>query len=202
MNKHTNQIAKHNPLPPRKKNLKLLVSLSGVVVGMFVFAIWGMPPFYNAICKLTGLNGKVIAPASLTDISANRSSQITDKQRMDQHLINVQFIADTEPNMPWSFQPDLRSVRLPTGEQKQITFTVHNPTDQDMVGQAIPSISPAQAVAHLKKIECFCFQQQPLKAGETRQLTLVFYLDKEMPSNIPTVTLAYKLFDMTKPSAG
>ena len=51
--------------------------------------------------------------------------------------------------------------------------------------------TPAQ---YLNKIECFCFQAQPLKAHETKQMTLVFYLDQKMPKEYEAITLAYKLY--------
>lgn len=187
----------------RKKVWQWLVGLCSVVVLMFVFAIWVMPPFYDAICRITGLNGKVTV-ASAEDIAAANqpANDTTDTSLLPQ--INVQFVTDTDPKMPWTFESQLRSVRIAPGVQQVVTFTVYNPTDKDMVGQAIPSVTPAQAMSHIKKIECFCFQRQELKAGETRELSMMFYLDKELPLTIPTVTLAYKFFDITDqpPSAG
>lgn len=176
----------------RKKIWQWVVGLCSVVVLMFVFAIWVMPPFYDAICRLTGLNGKVTI-ASAEEIAAN--SNLTESSLLQP--INVQFVTDTDPKMPWTFESQLRSVRIAPGVQQVVTFTVYNPTNKDMVGQAIPSVTPAQAMAHIKKIECFCFQRQELKAGETRELSMMFYLDKELPQTIPTITLAYKFFDIT-----
>jgi cytochrome c oxidase assembly protein subunit 11 len=197
-----------NRNPPHRNTRRWLASLAGVAVVMFLFAIVVMPPFYDAICRLTGLNGKVSAITSeealaqaKTLATANLVAQ--NKSEPSQAApFNVQFLADTDPNMPWSFVPDMRSVRIQPGVQQMVTFTVHNPTTKDMVGQAIPSISPAQAVSHLKKMECFCFQRQELKAGETRQLTMVFYLDSTMPTTVADITMAYKFFDITDQPAG
>jgi len=60
-----------------------------------------------------------------------------------------------------------------------------------MTVQAIPSITPWQAAVHLHKIECFCFTQQTLKAGESIEIPVLFRIDKALPTEIKTVTLAY-----------
>ena len=65
-----------------------------------------------------------------------------------------------------------------------------------MTVQAIPSISPGLAVAHFHKLECFCFNQQSLKSGEALEMPLMFKIDKDLPRNIHTITLAYTLFDV------
>lgn len=182
----------------QRKTRKGVLVLSAVVVGMFAFAMWGMPPFYDAICRITGLNGKVTAAVTQEEMAKNAANYKSESlDASSSALINVQFIADTDPAMPWSFKADMRGVRVARGQQQLVTFTVHNPTNKDMIGQAIPSVSPAEAMQYLRKIECFCFQKQPLKAGETRQLTMVFYLDKTLPKTLPMMTLAYKLFDIT-----
>jgi cytochrome c oxidase assembly protein subunit 11 len=48
-----------------------------------------------------------------------------------------------------------------------------------------------------KKSECFCFQQQALAAGESRQMNMVFTLSPDLPKDIETVSMVYTLFDST-----
>ena len=67
-----------------------------------------------------------------------------------------------------------------------------------MVGQAIPSVAPGLAALHFKKTECFCFTEQQFAAGEGRDMPLLFMVDKELPEEIGTVTLAYTFFDKQK----
>lgn len=45
--------------------------------------------------------------------------------------------------------------------------------------------------------ECFCFNQQPLAAGDDTEMPMQFYLDPEIPAHITTLTLSYTLYDMT-----
>ena len=76
-----------------------------------------------------------------------------------------------------------------------------NESINDLVGQAVPSVSPGQAATHFNKIECFCFNRQPLAAGSETLMPLTFYIDKDLPDDIDTVTLTYTMFDVTDATA-
>jgi cytochrome c oxidase assembly protein subunit 11 len=65
-----------------------------------------------------------------------------------------------------------------------------------MAGQAIPSYAPMQAAQYLQKLECFCFQQQTLAAGETRQFPVLFFIDPKLPADVKTITLSYTFFEV------
>ena len=58
-------------------------------------------------------------------------------------------------------------------------------------------MTPTESISHFHKIECFCFNQQTLKAGEAKDMALVFQVDKDLPKDVHTITLAYTLFDAT-----
>jgi len=60
----------------------------------------------------------------------------------------------------------------------------------------VPSYGPARAAEHLRKIECFCFTQQTLAAGETRRMPVVFVVDPKLPKDVHTITLSYTLFEV------
>lgn len=171
----------------RSKNQALTKKLMFVVVGMFIFAVGILPPMYDAICDITGLNGK-------TDNKAASSEGI---EVVEDRIITVQFIADTDPAMSWSFKPNTRSIKVHPGEIHKVDFNVKNPASHLIVGQAIPSISPAQATSHFKKTECFCFHQQELDAGKEKDMPLIFYIDPDLPKSVSTITLSYKLYDIT-----
>jgi hypothetical protein len=48
-----------------------------------------------------------------------------------------------------------------------------------MAAQAIPSYAPNQAAAHFNKLECFCFNQYTLEAGEKKQWPVAFVIDPQ-----------------------
>ena len=90
---------------------------------------------------------------------------------------------------------------LALGEQKQTTYRVTNTYNTAAIAQAVPSVSPSAAAEYLHKIECFCFEQQPLEAGEHKDMPLVFFVDPELPESISKITLSYTLFDITNSTA-
>ena len=99
--------------------------------------------------------------------------------------------------MPWDFRPATAKMKVHPGEVYQTSFFARNGTSVDMVGQAIPSVAPGKAARYFSKTECFCFSQQPLKAGASAELPLRFVIDPALPDDVNTVTLAYTFFDVT-----
>ncbi|QFT53004.1 cytochrome c oxidase assembly protein [Microbulbifer sp. THAF38] len=169
------------------ENTKVSAKLLALAASMLVFAIFVMPPLYDAFCEITGLNGKTGGRYEAVPAAIDTSRSIT-----------VQFVASNNDNMPWRFSPSVMSVEVHPGEVMDTVFLAFNPTARDMVGQAIPSLVPFKAAEYFHKTECFCFNQQILKAGEEAELPLRFIVDPEIPSSVNTITLSYTLFDVTE----
>ncbi len=167
-------------------NTKLIKKLVFTIVFMFGFA-FALVPLYDVFCEVTGLNGKTNTTAAV------KSGQI-DTSR----IITVEFIARTQGNLPWTFAPEVKRMKVHPGEMHNVNFLVSNQSANDMVVQAVPSVSPGLAATYFNKIECFCFNQQPLEMGHKEELGLQFYIDPELPKEYTTVTLSYTLFDISK----
>lgn len=170
---------------PADKHIRLLKKLVFTTVCMFGFG-FALVPLYDVFCDVTGLNGKT------NNVAAEASFFIDDTRK-----IKVEFIARTQGSLNWQFQPETNQLEVHPGQTHQLNFLVKNNSIDNMVVQAVPSVSPGQAATYFHKIECFCFNQQPLKQGQTADLGLQFYIDKELPEEYSTVTLSYTLFDIT-----
>jgi cytochrome c oxidase assembly protein subunit 11 len=164
---------------------KLVKKLVLTVFLMFGFG-FALVPLYDVFCDITGLNGKT------SDVAAERSDSV-DITR----TISVEFIARTQGSISWTFKPEIKKMNVHPGEMHQVSFLVKNNSVSDMVVQAVPSVSPGIAAAYFNKIECFCFNQQPLENGQSADLGLQFYIDKDIPPEYSTVTLSYTLFDIS-----
>jgi cytochrome c oxidase assembly protein subunit 11 len=179
----------NSPTPnpaPRADNARVVRRLLFVVVGMFGFG-FALVPLYEVFCDITGFNGRTKneqAVANMRSVDTSRT-------------INVQFITRVNKGMPWGFEPEVKSVRVHPGETKVVNFLASNPTGQNMVAQAVPSVAPGEAGLYLNKTECFCFNQQPLAAGADTKMPMQFYLDPDIPDHIHTLTLSYTMYDMT-----
>lgn len=174
-----------------EKNSKLVKKLVVIVIGMFGFG-FALVPLYDVFCDITGLNGKT----SNTAASAENIS--VDKTR----TVKIQFMAINNKSMPWEFEPVEKEVTVYPGEVKLVNFFAKNNSGKDTIGQAVPSVSPGQGAAYFNKIECFCFNRQPLKAGEETLMPLTFYIDEDLPQDIGTLTLAYTMYDITDAVSG
>ena len=160
--------------------------LLGVVVAMFVFAIWVMPPLYDVFCDITGLNGKTGGQYQAVNVAVDASREV-----------KVQFLATNNEGMPWSFAPEISSIKVHPGEEVEVRYLATNPTSRAMVAQAIPSLVPFKAAEYFHKTECFCFNQQALAGGESAELPLRFIVDQDIPKQVNTIMLSYTLFDVS-----
>lgn len=165
---------------------KLVLKLCGVVLGMFAFG-FALVPLYDVFCDITGINGKT------NDTAATYSQTEIDTGRE----IIVEFMTRTNHQLSWEFEPVTRRVVVHPGELHQVEFVIRNPESRNVIAQAVPSVSPGQAALYLNKTECFCFEQQPLMAGQRAVMPMQFYVDPDLPEDIEVFTLNYTLYDVT-----
>ena len=165
---------------------KTIRTLCFAVLGMFTFS-FALVPLYNVFCEVTGLNGKI-------ELRATNDTNIEIENGRD---VSIQFVSHNNEEMPWTFEPSEDSIKIKTGKYHTATFYVKNPTDRTMIAQAIPSVAPSNAASHLKKLECFCFEQQELAPGEDALLPVRLIFDDKLPSAINSVVLSYTIFDVT-----
>jgi len=168
--------------------INTVIKLTAVAVAMFAFVFVVMVPLYNVLCDALGINGKTSGEA-YTAVSAQ-----VDESR----TITVQFVATNNEGMPWGFRPAVTMMKVHPGAANDTVFFASNPTPDNMVAQAIPSISPSRAAEYFHKTECFCFNQQPLEGEKEAEMPLQFIVDQDLPRDIRTITLSYTLFDVTE----
>jgi cytochrome c oxidase assembly protein subunit 11 len=174
-----------------QKNMQLAYRLAGVAV-LFSALGFGMVPLYDVICKWTGINGKTNAQA----VAAISNTQV-DTSRW----VTVQFLSHSMPGVGLNFKPEQFSMRVHPGEMVYTHYVVENMSRQSFVGQAIPSVTPANGASYLQKVECFCFNQQTFGPNEVRSLPIVFYISNDIDPALGTVTLSYTFFEAVKEQA-
>ena len=182
-----NKLSKQAQVDAKDASVKKTVKkLMLIVFGMFGFG-FAMVPLYDVFCDITGLNGKT------SNVAASYKAASIDTER----TITVQFLTRTAKGIPWRFEPMINEVKVHPGERKIVKFYAKNESVSDIVGQAVPSVSPGRAAIYFQKIECFCFNNQPLKASEDVEMGLQFYIDLDLPDDVSTITLSYTLYDIT-----
>ncbi|MGB9429477.1 MAG: cytochrome c oxidase assembly protein [Gammaproteobacteria bacterium] len=174
---------------PRKSRLnhrKLAAKLLLMGVLMFGFG-FALVPLYNAVCRLTGLNGRgveVTSAAYAGDVDRSRT-------------VTVQFVATTNTNLPFEFQPDTGSMRVHPGELYATSFYAKNRSSGTVEAQAVASYAPGQAAKYVHKTECFCFTHETFAPHAARHMPVKFYLDPSLPPDVNVVTISYTYFNIT-----
>ena len=168
----------------QRKHVILLVSLA---VGMLGFA-YALVPLYEVFCEVTGLNGKTAERAA--DLPEVSQVQETASDRE----VTIQFLAHVGNGMPWEFRPTQSRLRVRLGEVTTTDYYARNRAAQAVTGQAVPSVAPGYGAKYLHKVECFCFRQQRLEAGEAQNMPVRFYVGVDLPEEIHTLSLSYTLF--------
>lgn len=165
-----------------QSNKALLRKLVVVTAIMFGFG-FAMVPFYKTLCEVTGLTNLAQADEVAKNTQVDTSRTVT-----------MQFDTNLRNDLPWTFRPLARTVTFHPGELVTAEFEVRNNSDRVLTGQAVPSWGPQVAGRHMKKLECFCFSQQTLQAGEVRKMPVVFVVDSKLPEDVNFVTMSYTFF--------
>ncbi|KAH7040751.1 cytochrome c oxidase assembly protein CtaG/Cox11-domain-containing protein [Microdochium trichocladiopsis] len=165
---------------------------------------YGSVPFYKMICQTTGYGGQPVRAPGHGGAGADPNDQDYDpsvrlKPVTSAPRIRVTFNASVSDSLPWKFTPQQREVRVLPGETALAFYTATNKSDHDIIGVATYSVTPAQTAAYFSKIQCFCFEEQRLNAGETVDMPVFFYLDPDLLNDlnmrgVNEVTLSYTFF--------
>ena len=165
-------------------NQLMLRKLVVVSVLMFGFG-FALVPFYEKICAVTGLRDVFRdEPAPLRNTQVDRTRAVT-----------IEFDSNTQ-RLAWTFRPLESHVQVNPGAVTEVMYEIRNTLDRPVTGQAVPSYGPGDAAQYFRKLECFCFRQQTLQAGEVRRMPVVFVVDSALPRDINTITLSYTFFEV------
>jgi cytochrome c oxidase assembly protein subunit 11 len=167
----------------KQENRRLFIRLALIAAGMFGFG-YALVPFYYAICEAWGVNsfGETRTAPANTQVDASRT-------------ITIEFDSNAH-NLPWRFRPLVKHVQVHPGELTTVEYEVVNVRGEAVTGQAVPSYGPQYAGEYFNKLECFCFRQQTLAAGETRRMPVTFVIDPKLPASVNTIALSYTFFEV------
>jgi len=171
-----------NPVRP---HLKVAGKMLAVAVGMFGFG-YLMVPMYNIICDITGLNGKT----GRVSVESVAQSQAIAEER----TVTVEFVASINQSGSWIFEPEVKTMVVQPGKLYNTSYYAENLSDNYVVAQATPSVTPFSAAKYFNKTECFCFTRQPFEAKGSKDMPITFIIDEDLPINVDRVTLSYTFF--------
>src|SRR5271155_3630161 len=180
--------------PPRGLTRDALVAAScGAVVALMVGASYAAVPFYNWFCRATGFNGT-------TQVATSSPSGAPLARR-----IAVRFDSNVAPGLPWKFEPEQTEIEVNIGQVVTVYYIVTNQAARTTTGQAAYNVAPLTVGAYFDKINCFCFTEQTMAPGETRDMPVVFYVDPSIVNEsdndgLNTITLSYTFYPVRDPA--
>ena len=177
----------------RDRNL-IVAAACGAVVGAMVALSYAAVPLYNWFCRTTGFAGT-------TQVATAAPGYQLDRR------ITVRFDVNVAAGLPWRFEPEVTAIDLKLGEVATVIYHVTNLAARDTAGIAGYNVTPLTIGAYFQKINCFCFTEQRLKAGERQDMTVVFYVDPALAKDaeqdsLDTITLSYTFYPIREPQGG
>jgi cytochrome c oxidase assembly protein subunit 11 len=164
-----------------------LIAFVAFMTGLSFAAV----PLYRMFCAATGFAG-----------TPQRAQSASDKRFPE--TVTVRFDANVAPGLPWSFEPVEPQITLHVGENKLAFFRAVNHSKISVTGSAVFNVSPDLMGQYFTKVQCFCFTEQTLKAGEAAEMPVSFFIDPAVLNDgdaktVRDMTLSYTFFKVQKP---
>lgn len=170
-------------------NGNLIFVILSLIISMILLS-FASSPLYSLFCKATGFGG------TTQRIEGGVSNFHVKK---DGRLIKVFFDSNIDPKLNWNFVPKHKYAYVKTGQISMVFYEVENKSDEDIVGTAIYNVTPDRAGIYFVKVDCFCFQEQIIKAKTKILLPVAFYIDGSFDDDpdidyLNEITLSYSFF--------
>jgi cytochrome c oxidase assembly protein subunit 11 len=171
------------------------VSLEKIIAALGI--TYAAVPLYRAFCSATGFAGTPKTSDSHGEGGRFHPDRLVPDS--SSRRIRVHFNADTSDALPWRFRPQQKFVDVLPGESSLAFYQAKNKSQKDIIGIATYNVAPDRIAPYFSKVECFCFEEQRLLAGEEVDMPLLFFIDKDMlddPAcqNVSDVVLSYTFF--------
>ena len=182
-------------MPALARRNSRTAALAALLVAAMVGLAFASVPLYRLFCQVTGFAGTTQrAEADVVPGPVGR-------------MISVRFDANKSPSLPWSFEPVDTHRRVAIGARNIALYTARNLSDRPVTGTATFNVTPSQAGQYFTKIQCFCFTEQRLAAGQEVSMPVVFFVDPAIlddpdARDISEITLSYTFYPVDQPGAG
>ena len=173
------------PAPRQRRKAATAAALAALVATM-VGLSFAAVPLYRLFCQATGFEGTTQRAAAAPGAVARR-------------IITVRFNTDTDPGLPWRFEPPAAPVELHAGEAATVFFRAANLSDEAVIGSAVFNVTPLKAGIYFDKVQCFCFTEQRLAPRAAAELPVSFFVDPALLADrnlddVDTITLSYTFY--------
>ncbi|CRH01556.1 cytochrome c oxidase assembly protein COX11, putative [Plasmodium relictum] len=184
--------SKVNKLTIIEKKERLEIPYFYLSLSAFMFGLsFAFVPLYQLFCQSTGYGGTIKNKLDINKL-------LKKKENSKNRLIEINFTSQS--NMPWSFEPEQKSIIVKPGETVLAFYKAKNLINKPIIGIALYHVLPDEAGLYFNKIQCFCFEEQMLNANEEIDLPVLFFIDPDILNdsrlkNLEKITLSYIFFE-------
>jgi len=168
----------------KTRTLTASIAALAVMVGLVSVSV----PLYRLFCKVSGFGGtpRIADGAPGAELQKSRT-------------IEIRFDSNVMKGLPWHFKPNQAAVTVRLGEPNVATFSAENLSNEAITGTAAYNVTPAKAGIYVNKIQCFCFTEQTLMAGQKVVMPVQFYIDPAIATDpdtndVTTITFSYSFY--------
>ena len=167
------------------KRANVIALACGVGVMAMTGAAFAAVPLYQLFCQVTGFDGTV------------RKAEAAPDRILDRTVL-VRFDTNVR-DLPMTFRAEQVSQRVRIGETGIAYFDVTNTSDEPIGATAAYNVVPERAGPYFQKLQCFCFEGQVIRPGETRQFPIQYFVAPEMATDreskgVEEITLSYTFY--------
>ncbi|NQV44057.1 MAG: cytochrome c oxidase assembly protein [Rhodospirillales bacterium] len=172
----------------------------GLMLGVGVVAMLGLAyasvPLYKLFCQVTGYGGTPKIGAFVEKATGAAAGRI----------MTVMLDANVNKDLKWDFASPVNTMRVHLGEEVLAIYTARNYGNVAVTGTATFNVTPFKAAEYITKIDCFCFTEQRLEAGQEMPMPVSFYIDPEIMNDpntkdLENIVLSYTFFPSRKTAA-
>jgi cytochrome c oxidase assembly protein subunit 11 len=182
-------------LKPQPNNLRTAIMAASIAVGMVALGFAAVP-LYKIFCQVTGFGGTTMR------VSETQAATVapTDK------TIVIRFDAN-QRGLPWEFKPERPTETITIGARDMSIFLAKNNAAVPVTGTATFNVTPVQAGKYFNKIDCFCFTEQTLQAGQDVRMPVLYYVDPAIltdpeTKDVQEITLSYTFYPVDQQGKG
>lgn len=143
-------------------------------------------PLYRLFCQVTGFGG--------TTMRVSEAQAATFA--VSQQTMSIRFDANVDRTLSWQFHPEQTTDTAQLGGRKMAIYLARNTSDKPITGMATFNVTPEQAGRYFNKVQCFCFNRQTLRPGQSIDMPVIYYVDPKIlddpeTRDIEQITLSY-----------
>jgi cytochrome c oxidase assembly protein subunit 11 len=176
--------------PVARSHRSVAATCAVIALGMAGMSFAAVP-LYRLYCQVTGYAGTTQRAEKASDVVLDRT-------------ITVHFDANVASGLPWSFEPQQKTLEVKIGDNALAFYKATNNSDQPVKGTAVFNVTPEAAGLHFNKVQCFCFTEQKLDPGQSVDMAVSFFVDPgfatdEDTKHLSELTLSYTFYPVVKP---